>query len=111
VNVLTRIYWLRVALGAVAGLVSTSVSFIGQSVSGTPILKQVSDTGTLFNGITIALLIYLISFYFLKARYSAQVEKKSKIMSMGIFIYFFTWLVAWVLTLSITIGPYVSTAV
>ena len=104
-NVLTKIYWLRVTLGAVAGLICTSVSFISESVTGTPILRQVGDTGTLFNGITIALLVYLISFYVLKAKYYAQVEKKSKILSMGIFIYFFTWLVAWVLTLSIAIGP------
>jgi hypothetical protein len=105
VNVLAKIYWLRVAFGAVAGLISTSVSFLGQSVSGTSILQQVSETSTLFNGITIALLFYLISFYLLKARYYAQVEKKSKILSMGIFIYFFTWLVVWVLTLSIAIVP------
>ena len=105
-NALTKIYWLRVALGAVAGLISTSVSFIGQSVTGTSILTQISDWGSLLNGITIAFLVYWISYYFLKAKYYAEVEKKSKLKSMGIFIFFFTWLVAWVLTLSIIIGPY-----
>ena len=103
-NTLTKIYWIRVALGVVAGLISTSVSLISQSMTGTSILEQVSDTSTLLNGITIALLFYLISFYVLKAKYSSQVEKQSKIMSMGIFIYFFTWLVVWVLTLSAIIG-------
>jgi hypothetical protein len=104
VNTLTKIYWIRVALGTVAGLISTSVSLISQSMTGTSILEQVSNTSTLLNGITIALLVYLISFYVLKAKYSSQVEKQSKIMSMGIFIYFFTWLVVWVLTLSAIIG-------
>jgi hypothetical protein len=105
VNTLTKIYWMRVALGAVAGLISTSVSVLSQSLTGTSIISQVSNTSTLLNGITIALLVYLISFYVLKAKYSSQVEKQSKIMSMGIFIYFFTWLVVWVLTLSAIIGP------
>lgn len=103
-NTLTKIYWIRVALGVVAGLISTSVSLISQSMTGTSILKQVSDTSTLLNGIIIALLFYLISFYAMKAKYYSQVEKPSKIMSMGIFIYFFTWLVVWVLTLSAIIG-------
>jgi hypothetical protein len=104
VNTLTKIYWIRVALGVVAGLISTGVSLLSQSITGTSILKQMSDTSTLLNGIIIALLFYLISFYVLKAKYASQVEKPSKIMSMGIFIYFFTWLVVWVLTLSAIIG-------
>jgi len=99
-NVLTKIYWLRVALGAVAGLVSTGVTVL----TGTK-LEQLANTSALLNGITIALLFYLISFYVLKAKYSSQVEKKSKIMSMGIFIYFFTWLIFWVLTLTAFVGP------
>ena len=97
---LTKIYWLRVALGAVAGLVSTGVTVL----TGTK-LEQLANTSPLLNGITIALLFYLISFYVLKAKYSSQVEKKSKIMSMGIFIYFFTWLIFWVLTLTAFVGP------
>ena len=104
-NILTKIYWARVALGALAGLVSASISLIARSATGTSLIEQVGSTSTLLNGITIALLIYLISFYVLKAKYSAKVEKPSKIMSMGIFIYFFTWLVVWVLTLSVLIGP------
>ena len=104
-NPLTKIYWIRVALGAIAGLVSTTVSVVSQSVTGTTILQQVGNTNTLLNGITIALLVYLLSFYLLKAKYASQVEKKSKIMSMGIFIYFFSWLVIWILTLTLIIGP------
>ncbi len=104
-NALSKIYWMRVAMGAIAGLISASISILTQSAAGTTILEQVGNTTTLLNGITIALLLYLISFYVLKARYASQVEKPSKIMSMGIFIYFFTWLLAWVLTLSALIGP------
>ncbi len=105
-NVLTKIYWIRVGLGAVAGLISTSISILAQSATtGTTIIEQVSNTSTLLNGITIALLVYLLSYYVLRGKFASQVEKKSKIISMGIFIYFFTWLVFWILSLTIYIGP------
>jgi len=106
VEVLAKIYWIRVALGAVAGLISTSAILLFQAIDPSiSLLTLISSINTLLNGITIALLIYLISYYVLKARYSSKIEKQSKIMSMGIFIYFFTWLIVWVLTLTIIIGP------
>jgi len=106
VEVLAKIYWIRVALGAVAGLISTSAILLFQTIDPSiSLLTLISSINTLLNGITIALLIYLISYYVLKARYSSKIEKQSKIMSMGIFIYFFTWLIVWVLTLTIIIGP------
>ena len=108
-NVLTKIYWLRVALGAIAGIVSTSLPVIIQSVTGKALIEQISETNTLLNGITIALLVYLISYYIMKAKLVSQVEKPTKIMTMGIFIYFFTWLVVWVLLTSIIIGPVITT--
>jgi len=106
VEVLAKIYWIRVALGAVAGLISTSAILLFQAIDPSiSLLTLISSINTLLNGITVALLIYLISYYVLKARYSSKIEKQSKIMSMGIFIYFFTWLIVWVLTLTIIIGP------
>ncbi|HTY73956.1 MAG TPA: hypothetical protein VMD05_00130 [Candidatus Nanoarchaeia archaeon] len=105
VEVLTKIYWIRVATGALAGLVSAAVVFLFQSLTpSTTIVKTIGSINTLLNGITIALLFYLISYYVLKAKYATKIEKQSKIMSMGIFIYFFTWLIIWVLTLSLVIG-------
>ena len=104
-NPLTKIYWLRVALGIVAGLLCTAVSIATQSVTGTTILAQVGNINTLFNGIALALFLYLLTFYILKAKFASQVEKKSKIMTMGIFIYFFAWLISWILTLTLIIGP------
>ena len=105
VEVLTKIYWIRVAIGVLAGLVSAAVVFLFQSLTpSTTIVKTIGSINTLLNGITIALLFYLISYYILKAKYTTKIEKQSKIMSMGIFIYFFTWLIIWVLTLSLVIG-------
>ena len=106
VEALAKIYWIRVALGAVAGLVSTSAILLFQTLSpSTSLPTLIGSFNTLLNGITIALLIYLISYYVLKAKYTSKIEKQSKIMTMGIFIYFFTWLIVWVVTLSAIIGP------
>ncbi len=105
-NVLTKIYWIRVALGAIAGAISTGAILLFQTLSpSATLLSIVTSTNTLLNGITIALLIYLASYYILKAKFSGKIEKQSKIMSMGIFIYFFTWLIVWVFSLSVIIGP------
>jgi hypothetical protein len=104
-KILTKIYWIRVGLGVVSGLISTSIPFIIESAGGDTVRNQISQLNTLLNGITVALLVYLLSFYVLRSKFSSQVEKASKIMSMGIFIYFFAWLVTWVLTLTLILGP------
>jgi hypothetical protein len=107
VNDISKIYWIRVALGAIAGIISTGAIVLFQTLSpSVTLLSIVSSTNTLLNGVTIALLIYLASYYVLKAKYATKVEKQSKIMSMGIFIYFFTWLIVWVFSLSVLIGPF-----
>jgi hypothetical protein len=80
----TIVYWGRAGLGVTAGLVSALIS-------------SPSDTLALFNGISIALLIYIITYYIFKARFLIQFEKPSKVFTTGIGAYFLTWLVAWVI--------------
>jgi hypothetical protein len=95
VKPLVLIYWTRVALAIIAAAISTviTLTFGERGIS------------TFLNGLTIALLVYLIAYYILKAKFSSQIEKQSKIMTMGIGIYFFTWILAWVLMYSIALGP------
>ena len=90
------IYLTRIGLAVVAAALSTAIT----------IAFGERGINTFLNGITIALLIYLIAYYVFKAKYRTQVEKQSKIMSMGIGVYFFTWLVVWVLfyTIAISLG-------
>ena len=88
---LVMIYWIRVALSIVAAAISAFVATLQNAV----------DLYTFVNGITIALAIYLLSYYVLKAKFASQVEKQSKIMSMGIFIYFIAWAVFFILFYSI----------
>jgi uncharacterized membrane-anchored protein len=84
---LTTIYWLRVILGIVAGLVSAVLAFY----------QDATSLYTLVNSITAALAVYIISYYILKVKFSKVVEKPSKIALMGIGLYFFTWLAFFVL--------------
>ena len=92
------IYWTRVALAIVAAAISTVITLA---------LDPTNTRGisTFLNGVTIALLVYLITYYIFKAKFRTQIEKQSKIMTMGIGIYFFTWILAWVLIYSIVLGP------
>jgi hypothetical protein len=92
---LVTLYWIKLALGIVAAGLSTIVAMLRDELSFT----------TFMNGLTIALLVYIISYYLLKARFASKVEKQSKIMTTGIGIYFFTWLVFWILIYSILKGP------
>ena len=91
---LVLIYWTRVALSIVAAAISAVVATM-----------QSADSLTTFvNGLTIALLIYLLSYYVLKAKFLNKVEKQSKIMTMGIFMYFIAWAVFFILFYSILVG-------
>jgi hypothetical protein len=100
VKPLVMIYWLRLGLGIVAASLSTVLAMLSDELSYT----------TFINGLTVALAVYLISYYILKAKFVTKVEKQSKIMTMGIGIYFFTWIVFWILIYSILKGPLVITA-
>lgn len=79
-NALTIIYWTRALLGIVAALICT---LFNELVGGISIL----------NGISIALLVYIITYYVYKARFLTKVEKRSKLFSTGVGVYFFTWIV------------------
>ena len=83
---ITQLYWIRVALGIVAAVVTASLAiFIGNPAT------NLFDLSTLLNSITIALLIYFISYYIFRAVYKDKIEKPSKILSTGLGIYFFAW--------------------
>ncbi len=84
---IVQLYWVRVLLGIVAGVVTAVVSTFG----------NLYDITTLINSITIALLIYFITYYVLRAVYKSKIEQQSKILSTGIGMYFFAWIAFMVL--------------
>lgn len=89
-NTLNILYWTRFLLGIVAALISA-------------LLSTLTPDFNLLNGISIALLLYIITYYVYKALFLAKVEKASKIFTTGVGIYFFSWLVVWVLLYSMLI--------
>jgi len=82
-----QIYWIRVVLGVVAGALSAALA----------LHLPLNDLSTLIDCLTIALLVYLVSYYPLRAIYGPKVDKQSKILSTGIIMYFLAWLPFFVL--------------
>jgi len=85
---IVQLYWIRVALGIISGALSAVVAIM---------IGNMTDITTLVNSFTIALLVYLASYYVLKAVYKTKIEKQSKILSTGVAMYFFAWLPFFVL--------------
>ena len=92
---LVLIYWTRLALGIVAAIISALVALNLDAL----------DFTTFTTGLTLSLLVYLVSYYPLKAKFYNKVEKQSKIMTMGIGMYFISWAVFFILSYSIITGP------
>jgi len=90
------IYWLRLALGITAALICT-----GYGLTTNTIVKENPTYTTLLNGVSIALVIYLISYYVIKSKFSLKVEKPQKLVTMGIGIYFISWIAFWTLLYTI----------
>jgi hypothetical protein len=87
------VYWLRLAFGFIAALVSLIFAI---AVYGTP-LPTGSQTSIFFNSISLAIIVYLLSYYVLKPRFQDKVAKVSKLLTTGIGVYFLTWIVFYVL--------------
>ena len=99
---LTVIYWLRVAFGILAALLC-----IGYGIATKTITSDVNkfSWNMLLNGVSLALVVYLLSYYAIKAIFITKVEKPQKVFTMGIGIYFLAWIVFWILLYTIIAGP------
>lgn len=81
---LNIIYILRVLFGILAAIIAALV--VNLKV-GTPLI----------NGISVALAVYLVTFYLIKWKFMNKVEKPTKIFTMGIGAYFLAFILFWVL--------------
>jgi len=89
---LSVIYWTRVLLGIVAGLICT-------------FLNSLLTDFNVLNGVSVALLVYIITYYVYKSKFLAVAEKPSKIFSQGVGAYFLSWIVVWALLYTILVHP------
>jgi large-conductance mechanosensitive channel len=81
---IVQLYCLRVVLGVAAGAISAALAqfVFGYATGFTPLI----------NCITIAIAVYIVTYYILRMVYKSKIEQQSKILSTGIGIYFFAWL-------------------
>ena len=98
---LEKVYWLRLALGIVAALASASYT-IFEKANGTIPSNDWYPT-LLFNGASIAVIVYLLSYYGLKFKFRNAVEKPAKLVTTGIGIFWIAWIAFWVLLYTILI--------
>jgi hypothetical protein len=85
---ITQLYWIRVVLGVISGEITAVIVFL---------LHSPNDITSLVNGFTVALILYLVTYYILKAQFKSKIEKQGKILSTAIAMYFFAWLSFFVL--------------
>ena len=100
-NALQKIYVLRLALGFVAALLC-----IGYGIATNTITNDPAKFGytMLLNGVTIAMATYLISYYLIKRLFLPQVEKPQKLITMGIGVYFISWIIFWIFMYTLIAG-------
>jgi hypothetical protein len=68
-------------------------------------VRQTEPIQSFFNSASIAILVYIVSYYVLKSRFAPKVAKPQKILTAGIGIYVLAWLVVWVLLYTLaTVG-------
>ncbi len=104
---LTQIYWTRAMLGLIIGISSGLYVYFA-------VTTEVSNIYTLLTGLSFSLLFYMATFRILKFKFFGRIEKQKKLMTQGIGIYFFAWLVSWTLFVtllmpSISVGIYHAT--
>ena len=89
---LNLIYVIRIGLGVVAAAIAALV--VNLKV-GNPLI----------NGITVALAVYLLTYYLLKMQFMDKVEKPTKMLTMGIGAYFLAFIMCWVLFITPFLAP------
>jgi uncharacterized membrane-anchored protein len=99
-TIIEKIYWMRLILGIVAALASTGYT---QAIGGVSTVG--GDISVLLNGLSMAIIVYVISYYIMKFKLASKVDKPQKIFTTGVGIYFLSWLVFWILLYTIIAGP------
>ena len=96
---LETVYWLRFAFGILAALLSA-----GYGVATNEISPIEFTFYTFLNTMSIAIIVYAVSYYYVKFRYTLQVKNPRKLITTGIGIYFLSWIAFWVLIYTMIAG-------
>jgi hypothetical protein len=98
---LETVYWLRFGFGILAALVSLGLALATNTISNT---QPFGGSTTFFNSASLAIIVYVISYYFIKSRFVVKVQKPQKLVTAGIGIYFLSWIVFWALLYTLFAG-------
>jgi len=101
---ITIIYWLRMAMGIMTGVICAFLSLFLEN-------HGMTGMSVLLYSISLSLLIYLITFRVFKMKFQNQVETPSKFTMTGIGIYFLGWLAFYVLSYTILYTNTITVAV
>jgi len=93
---LSVIYWSRVGFGVLAAFVCV-------------LLRIDKYPNPLMSGISMALIVYMLTYYILKWKFMAKVEKLTKVFTTGIGTYFLVWIVCWILFITPLLKPPIAT--
>lgn len=91
---LETVYWLRFGFGILAALLSLGVGLATNTIVKT---DPSPNNAPFFNSASLAIIVYIASYYFVKSRFALKVQKPQKLLTTGIGIYFLSWIVFWVL--------------
>jgi len=94
------LYWTRAGSGVAVGAICAIYDYATGAVFTTT--PSIND---FFTGLTLALFLFLVTYYILKPFLGHKFEKKTKLLTTGIGAYFLLWLIMWVLLDSIIRGP------
>ncbi|MCS7124324.1 MAG: hypothetical protein NZ932_02760 [Candidatus Bathyarchaeota archaeon] len=94
---LETLYWLRFVLGIVAAFFCIGYGLATNTISAEP------NINVFTNGMALAIIVYVLSYYMIKPKFIWKVDKPQKIATTGIGIYILSWLVFWALLYTILI--------
>lgn len=98
---LEKVYWLRLLLGIIAALVCAGYVVVTHEI---PHALDQFQMNTFFNSASIAIVIYLMSYYAVKFKFQSVVQKPQKLATTGIGVYLLSWIVVWALLYTIIVG-------
>ena len=81
------VYWLRLGFGVLAALVCIGYGLAEKAISSTQF-----SANLLLDSISLAIIVYVLSYYVLKAIFRFKVQKTQKLLTTGIGIYFLSWI-------------------
>jgi len=91
---LELVYWIRFVTGVIAAVVCIGYVL---ALNGSPTPHSIPDTGVIFNSISLAIIVYVLSYYIVKTKFKDKVTKTQKLFTTGIGIYFLAWIVCYAL--------------